>query len=133
MQRTGGCLCGDVRYTAQLKNTDLGACHCGMCRKWAGGPFIVATTASIDFDAESPILAFASSKWAERGSCARCGSSLFYRLVGSGQTMVAAGSLDDLAGLQLAHEIFTDKRPAAWCFAGDLHGETEAEVWARVT
>ena len=35
----GLCLCGGVRVEAEL-NQHLEACHCGMCRRWGGGPFL---------------------------------------------------------------------------------------------
>ena len=37
---TGKCLCGAVSLECQFENTNLGACHCGMCRKWGAGPFL---------------------------------------------------------------------------------------------
>ena len=36
---TGGCLCGAVKFTAVPANREVGVCHCGMCRRWAAGPF----------------------------------------------------------------------------------------------
>jgi len=37
MKQTGSCLCGAVSVTANNASTKVGACHCGMCRKWGGG------------------------------------------------------------------------------------------------
>ena len=36
----GSCLCGAVRFTAKNMSKEVGACHCSMCRKWGGGPFM---------------------------------------------------------------------------------------------
>ncbi len=131
MERTGGCLCGAVRYTATLKGERIGACHCGMCRKWAGGPLIAAATTAVRFEPSGSLKAYASSAWAERGFCGTCGSNLFYRLTGDGRTHLAAGTLDDLSGLSLSYELFVDKRPDAYRFAGELKGLTEAQVMGR--
>lgn len=30
----GNCLCGAVSFTAHDMAKNIGACHCGMCRKW---------------------------------------------------------------------------------------------------
>ncbi len=134
MERTGGCLCGAVRFVATLKDDELGVCHCGMCRKWAGGPFVTASSEQVTWEDDSHVATFTSSQWAERGFCDTCGSTLFYRLTAGGskgRTIIAAGSLDDLDGLRLTREIFTDKKPEGYCFAGDISGMTEAEVFAK--
>lgn len=135
MERAGGCVCGAARYVATLKSDKLGACHCGTCRKWAGGPYVTTRTRDVKFSQDDTVRTFTSSQWAERGFCSRCGSCLFYRITapgpGKGETYLAAGTLDDLTGLTLTHEVFTDKRPDAYCFAGDLSGMTEAEVFAQ--
>ena len=36
----GSCLCGSVTISASLLKNEMAACHCGMCRKWGGGPFM---------------------------------------------------------------------------------------------
>lgn len=135
MTRVGGCLCGAVRFTAELKGDQLGACHCDMCRKWVGGPLLAAQLTELRLQPTEALRIFSSSEWAERGFCGTCGSSLFYRLTAPGpahgQVHLAAGSLDDLSGLTLSHEVFTDRRPDAYRFAGELQGMTEAEVFAR--
>ncbi|MFT4625088.1 MAG: hypothetical protein ACI8PZ_003754 [Myxococcota bacterium] len=131
MEREGGCLCGAVRFTAVLKGAHIGACHCGMCRKWTGGPLMSITTELVRFDSDESLRCYPSSQWAERGFCTQCGSSLFYRLKGTGRTILAFGSLDDSSGFELTHEVFVDERPSAYCFAGDQEGLTGAEVMAK--
>ena len=39
---TGGCQCGRVRYALSVVPDDVSVCHCRMCQKAVGGPFIVA-------------------------------------------------------------------------------------------
>ena len=34
----GTCLCGGVTILANLEKKSFDACHCGICRKWGGGP-----------------------------------------------------------------------------------------------
>ncbi|MCB9778561.1 MAG: GFA family protein [Alphaproteobacteria bacterium] len=131
LDRDGGCLCGSVRFTAHLRSPTFGACHCGMCRKFAGGPFLAIGTAGVDWHQDADLRTYDSSAWAERGFCGRCGSSLFYRIKGNGMTIVAFGALDDPRGLTLAREVFIDERPDAYCFAGDLKGLTGAELMAK--
>lgn len=32
----GGCMCGRVRYAAQIDNDDAYLCHCRMCQRASG-------------------------------------------------------------------------------------------------
>ena len=36
----GGCQCGRVRYSLAIVPDDVSVCHCRMCQKAVGGPFI---------------------------------------------------------------------------------------------
>jgi len=44
----GSCLCGAIRITAKNINNNVGACHCGMCRKWGGGPLMAVINKTND-------------------------------------------------------------------------------------
>jgi hypothetical protein len=50
---------------------------------------------------------FASSAEARRGFCTQCGSTLFWQGEGRDYVSIAAGTLDDSSGLQIACHIFT--------------------------
>ena len=39
--RTGGCLCGAVRYSVRGEPVHVGRCHCADCRKESGSAFTV--------------------------------------------------------------------------------------------
>lgn len=132
MTREGGCLCGSVRFSAELSKPGIGACHCGMCRKWTGGALLTIRS-TVTWLSDETVKTYPSTAWAERGFCSTCGSCLFYRLTqgpAAGMTLLTAGSLDDLEGLALDHEVYVDHAPDAWAFAGELHRMTEAEVMA---
>lgn len=124
----GRCLCGAVTFTARDVETAHHACHCGMCRRWAGSPLFVAEVGELAFDDSEPVGRYASSDWAERGFCKLCGSSLYYRLREADRYWVSVGAFDDAAAFTLAGEIFVDHRPAGYAFAGDLPGLTEQQV-----
>jgi hypothetical protein len=79
----GGCLCGDVRFSAPAPSKWVAHCHCTLCRRHAGAGFVTwvgleAARVAID-DPHSRLAWYASSATGERGFCARCGSSLFFR------------------------------------------------------
>jgi len=127
----GGCLCGAVRFTARPKSQDVGVCHCSMCRRWAAGPFFaVECVGPIQVADEANLGVYRSSEWAERCFCKRCGSVLFYRMVGKEFSAVSAEALDNRSGLRFASQIFTDEKPAYYDFANKTHNMTGAEVFA---
>ena len=140
--RTGGCLCGAVRYEAKIVEDGpqggLGACHCEMCRRHTGGVMLSVNTGTdgLRFTEDAGLATYESSDWAERGFCKTCGSSLFWRLRAEGPmqglTMICAGTLDDLSGLSLTHEVYVDHQPEGYAFKQDTHRMTEADVMAMV-
>ncbi len=93
---TGGCQCGAVRYRLTVAPTGANVCHCRMCQKAGGGPFMVFAGVPLDhlvWTRGAP-KAFASSAVAERGFCADCGTPLTYRIVGRDRISITLGSLD---------------------------------------
>ena len=55
----GNCLCGAIRITAKNINNNVGACHCGMCRKWGGGPLMAVNCGTdVSFEGEDNISVF---------------------------------------------------------------------------
>ncbi len=127
---TGGCLCGAVRFTATAKK-EIGACHCSMCRRWTAGPYLTVDCGdSLNVSDAAAVEVYRSSDWAERAFCKRCGSTLFYRLVGSNHHFVSAETFDDTTGFALTHQIFIDEKPAYYDFANKTSNMTGAEVIA---
>lgn len=128
----GKCLCGAVTIIAAEVKPELSVCHCGMCRKWAGGPGLVADCGDdVRFEGEESLTAYASSDWGERGFCKVCGTHVFWRLKAGKQYHVPAGIFDEgLGDVALKTEIFIDRKPAFYSFAGDTRKLTEAEVFA---
>jgi hypothetical protein len=127
----GSCLCGAVRFAASPKDHEVGACHCSMCRKWTGGPFMVIDCGdTVKVENESNLGVYRSSEWAERCFCKKCGSVLFYRLVQNGNCYASAEAFDDRAGYALTSQVFIDEKPAYYDFANKTHNMTGAEVFA---
>ncbi len=130
MERTGKCMCGAVTYTATIK-PKLSACHCSMCLRWAGGPYLAAGPAKVAFSGEQHLSVFQSSDWAERGFCNKCGSSLFYRLTGgkyAGLTSVSFGTLDDQSGFTMTRELYCDLKPDVYEFEGERERLTSEQL-----
>jgi len=127
----GSCLCGAVGLLATTVNPLVGACHCEMCRKWVGGPFMaVECGTEVGFTGHEFIGRYASSEWAERGFCTQCGSALFYKLKASGEYMLPAGILDIEPQLEFIQQVFIDEKPSYYCFANKTKDLTGAELFA---
>ncbi|MCL6286040.1 GFA family protein [Ruegeria sp. 2012CJ41-6] len=132
-QLQGQCMCGAVTVTATPGKPALGACHCDMCRRWTSS-MLITVPAEPGYTAEGPVRTYASSNWAERAFCGTCGSALWYRITAPGdmhgQTQMAAGLFDNAANGALKLELFIDRKPQGYAFAGDRRQMTEAEVLA---
>jgi hypothetical protein len=120
-----------VRFIVNAAETQHHACHCGMCRRWAGGPLFAAAVKGVRFEGEESLASYSSSDWAERGFCRTCGSNLFYRLKPTDQYLMCVGAFDDVSQFQLVTELFVDDKPEGYAFAGDLARLTEADVLAK--
>lgn len=132
MQNQGTCLCGKISIRIENMNSEVGACHCSMCRKWTGGPFVAADcgkTVEIS-DNDKQLSLYDSSAWAQRAFCKNCGTSLFYRLKHDGRTMVSVGLLENQK-VDFHHEIFIDEKPEFYTFGNDTKKMTGAEVIAQ--
>jgi hypothetical protein len=129
---TGMCLCNSVSITVQSLNKSVGACHCNMCRRWGGGPFMEVNCGSeVTFTGEEYISIYNSSEWAERGFCNNCGTHLFYKLKEGNQHMVPVGLFDNDEGLIFDNQVFIDEKPAYYSFANKTEELTGAELFAK--
>jgi hypothetical protein len=132
MEARGRCVCGATNVTAKTVSRSVGACHCGLCRKWAGGPFMAVDCGTeVTFTGEDAISVFDSSEWAERGFCNKCGTHLFYRLKQNRQYFMPAGLFEDDSHFVLDHQVFVDEKPAYYAFANKTDNMTGAEVFAK--
>ena len=96
-EHTGGCLCGAVRYRAAGEPIAVSHCHCSMCRRASGGPFLTfARFAAKDFTfTEGQPALFRSSESAVRGFCGACGCQITFQYDDRPDRIdVTVGSLD---------------------------------------
>ncbi|AZZ91056.1 GFA family protein [Hahella sp. KA22] len=124
---TGQCLCGAVKVAARNVNPEYHACHCGMCRRWNGGPSMAISAQEAVFEGEDSITAYDSSEWAQRAFCKHCGTNLYYHLKPTGEKYLWSGLFDDQSQFKMAGEIYIDHKPAGYAFAGDHPRMTEDE------
>jgi len=104
---TGGCQCGAVRYELTARPTGSSICHCRMCQKAGGAPFMAFTGTRqkhFAFTRGAPAI-YRSSEIAERGFCTACGTPLTYRVIGRDRISVTIGSLDNPAEVAPTQQI----------------------------
>ena len=94
---TGGCQCGAVRYRLLTPPEHASICHCRMCQRASGQPFMALARVkheALQWTRGRPAM-FSSSNIVERGFCSTCGTPLTYHRLAGGTVSVTIGSLDD--------------------------------------
>ena len=125
---TGRCLCGAVRYVARGTPKSVSNCHCSLCRRASGGPFVTFARYAkeqVEFTHGAPAW-YRSSDSAERGFCTACGGSLAYREAKRSDSIwLTVGMMDDPRDLKPQYHIFTDSMLPWLRIDDDLprHGE----------
>ncbi len=99
MSAAGQCLCGALGFSLEWPSLWVAHCHCTMCQRAHGAAYVTWIGMAEDRvridDAQSQLRWYASSPGAERGFCARCGSSLFFRSARwAGELHIARANLD---------------------------------------
>ena len=109
VKRSGGCLCGAVRFEVAGPLREVLICHCKQCRTQHGhaAAFTGAPAEKFRFLEQRGLAWYRSSEKAERGFCRECGSSLFWRRSGGSTLSVTAGSIDEPTGLVSGAHLFT--------------------------
>jgi len=108
--RSGGCLCGGVRYRVTGALRGVVNCFCGQCRK-TSGHHVAATrapAAALHLDADATLRWYQSSPAARRGFCTRCGGNLFWQHRERDTISIMAGTLDQPTGLATIDNIYVD-------------------------
>jgi len=110
----GGCLCGQLRYTANAEPVFTGVCHCKNCQKESGTAFNVVvavpqSAVSIQGSPRTYTSKGDSGKDYVRRLCPNCGSTILSEPAAlPGIAVLRAGTLDDTAWLKPSMEIFCD-------------------------
>ena len=117
MQVTGGCMCGKVRYTAEIDDHDAYLCHCRMCQRSSGNVSLAmkgVARAQVRWQGEPDY--YRSSPFAHRGFCARCGTSLTFEYTdgSSGNMDLILGTFDDPEPFVPKHHFGAESMHRAW-------------------
>ena len=115
-RRTGGCLCGDIRFAADGEPRRTIACHCTFCQRFTGGgAFLVESLyyrECVTFS--GPALGTYEHQSDESGRsltlqfCRRCATTLGMQLEWNPRTQtILAGCLDDPNSVKAEIHLFT--------------------------
>lgn len=112
---TGSCLCSAVKLRIDEPLEDApGACHCTQCRKHTGNLWMSVNVrrARLAIEGAESVRWFQASDKVRRGSCAVCGSVLFWDPVIEGYewTAVAMGCIDTPLSLKISKHIFVGSK-----------------------
>ena len=109
----GGCLCGTIRYRATAAPLRGVICHCEMCRKHSGAPalaFVHFPADSFEWRGREPSR-YRSSRYAGRGFCPECGSTVsMHEDVLGDRVQIAVGSLDQPDRVRIDDHVWTASR-----------------------
>lgn len=122
VEKSGGCLCGRVRYMAQVDPSQAYLCHCRMCQKATGGfaaSFASVPLSGLQWGSEPEW--FESSPFAQRPFCGHCGTPLGYRYrEGATKMDITVGSFDDPSDFVPRHHFGVEHLHEAWLDTRDL-------------
>jgi len=126
---SGGCFCGFVRYEIAAAPYSETCCHCSICRRTSGAPFVAWFSVPLgDYRLVSGEPAsFQSSDHATRTFCPRCGTPLSFRSRNSPSEIdVTTCSLDMPQALPPRDHTYTSSRLGWVELADDLPSYPEA-------
>ncbi len=114
--RSGGCLCGAVRYQVAWPPAAQVVCHCKDCQRQAGTAFSIIVGVPRDSMTITGALKTFNGTGDSGGTvyrhfCGECGSPILSEIPGGafeGQAFIKAGTLDDTSDLAPAVHVWTD-------------------------
>jgi hypothetical protein len=110
----GGCLCGQIRYSANAEPAFLAVCHCKNCQKQAGTAFSIVigipkSAMSIDGQLKTYRDTGDSGQAVLRNFCPECGSPITSDVAVMPElTFIKAGTLDDTNWLDPKMHVYCD-------------------------
>jgi hypothetical protein len=113
---TGGCLCGQIRYSANAEPAFVGVCHCRNCQKQTGTAFsvlVAVPTSAMSIQGATKTFHGTgdSGQAVDRNFCPECGSPIWTNAaVIPGLAFIKAGTLDDTSWLDPKMHIYCDSK-----------------------
>ncbi len=115
----GQCLRGEIKYEVDEIKSQMGHCHCSMCRKFHGAAFSIFGEADVKIfrwvEGKDQLKGYVANNGSVRQFCQNCGSSMTFAESGEVNNIIefSLGTLDsDIDIFPNAH-IYTDSK-ANW-------------------
>ncbi|MBO9709399.1 MAG: GFA family protein [Caulobacter sp.] len=110
-ERSGGCVCGAVRYVATGAPLRVGLCHCLTCRKRHGAP----CNAFAAYPIERVGIVGETRTWEDpqhgrHHGCPTCGAPVFWSAEGDGEIEIHLGGLDEPGQFTPQYEVWVRRR-----------------------
>ena len=125
-QMNGGCLCGQVRYSANVDPIFSAVCHCKTCQKQTGTAFRVVVAVplpavSIQGSPNTYTRTGDSGQQVVNRFCPHCGSTVVIEPAALTDTaIIPAGTLDDPSWVRPSVEIYCDNAQPWVQLGGDM-------------
>ena len=122
---SGSCLCGAVRFSVRMPTKWVAHCHCTICRRAHGAPFVTwagyeSGQFALEPGAHEPRW-YESSPGARRASCPACGTPMFFASDRwPGEIHVARALLPDGLDMEPSAHVFFDSHVPWLSVADDL-------------
>jgi hypothetical protein len=113
---SGGCLCGQVRYSADVEPMFAGVCHCADCQKQSGGAFNIVVAVpqsalSIQGSPKTYNRIGDTGKQVVARFCPNCGTTITSEPeLMPGMSVLRVGTLDDTSWVKPTMEIYCDSK-----------------------
>jgi hypothetical protein len=128
---TGGCRCGNIRYSCDGKSSFVYYCHCNECQKTTGTAFHTGISVPLDSVTMLQNEPTKHNRTADSGNtlteafCNICGCPIYVQTSGrSDFVSLKAGSLDDSSWVNPDIQIWTKSR-VSWCDPSSAKTEFE--------
>jgi hypothetical protein len=122
----GGCLCGAVRYIAEVDSPSATICHCRDCQKFTGSAFAaLVLVPKPGFAITGPVKTHTGTGGSGlpilRHFCSECGSSIAEEPgTRPGMVILCVGTFDNPNSVPPGREIFRDDALSFVHIAGDM-------------
>ena len=127
----GHCQCGQLRYEADAATFNETVCHCSICRRSSGAPFVAwfsVPKTGFRFTQGAPTR-FQSTSHGTRSFCPRCGTQLTFESTNYPDEIdISTCSLDDPEQVPPKDHIQTSTQLSWICLADGLPSHREART-----
>ena len=113
MTTKGGCFCGTIRYEFDAEGIPVADCHCTMCRRTSGAPYVTWLVVPVDQFryVSGEVRTLQSSEQGTRYFCGECGTPIACVNHSHPEIIdLTLGSLDEPENFKPSFSVFEDTR-----------------------